>query len=154
MKAGQVIEMSPKEKISCIRSGADGGPFVFDMELGPRGSGPPKHTHDEGDETIEVLSGEIVFVVGRTKHLLSAGEQLTLTPADAHTFYNPSRTESVVCRVTHGSRFERALEMTRFPDMAHYITVVDPGASRMASPFVRATLRIAALFRSRGAATA
>lgn len=151
MKVGEEVRPSPGERIVCVQSGRDGGPFIFEMELGPRVKGPPMHAHDEGDEVVEVLEGEIVFRVGGEDRTLRAGEALTLTPADAHTFWNPSPTAPVRCRVVHGARFERAISQPDFSRMAMYLTWVDAGASRMASPAVRGVLWLVALFgRLRG----
>ncbi len=56
----------------------------------------------------------------------------------------PSKTDPVRCRVTHGARFERGMSQPDFTRMAIYISFVDPGASRMASPLVRGLLRLVA----------
>lgn len=109
MREGEVARPQPGEKVTCIRSGLGGGPFIFDVELAPGTGGPPTHTHDEGDEIVEVLEGEVVFRVNGEEKLLRAGDSLTLTPKDAHTFWNPSKTDRVVARVTHGPRFERLI---------------------------------------------
>jgi len=143
MNPGETFHPSPNETFTCIRSGADGGAFVFEMELGPSGSGPPMHSHDEGDEVIEVLSGTIEFKLRDGWERYGPGETLTLTPSDPHTFRNPSGSESVRCLVSTGHRFERAIQ----PDLmrtAMYLVDVDPGASRMASPVIRATLWVLA----------
>ena len=133
MREGEVCAVSPQETVTCIRSGLDGGAFVFDLELAPGAKGPPTHTHDEGDETIEVLDGEIAFRVnGEVRHL-HPGDVLTLTPDDPHTFWNPSRDRPVTCRVTHGARFERLIAQPDMMSILMYIAFVDPGASRPAS---------------------
>jgi uncharacterized cupin superfamily protein len=151
MREGEVHSPSEGETITCIRSGQGGGSFIFDLELAPGFKGPPMHSHDEGDETIEVHSGEIVFRVGKENKHLRAGESLTLRSDQPHTFWNPSRSESVRCRVTHGSRFERLISQPDFTSLAMYIAHVDPGASRLANPVVRAVVRVvAALGKLRG----
>lgn len=149
MRVGEVLD-SDGEKITCLQSSSSGGPFVFEMALAPGKRGPPSHSHDEGDELIEVLEGEIVFEVSGEERLLKAGESLRLTPGDAHTFWNPSKTTTVRCRVVHGPRFERAMGQlagggSGFARLAMFLTYVDPGASRMASPLVRFFLRAVAL---------
>lgn len=151
MNKGETIHPSPGESITCVRSGRDGGPFIFDMILGPGVSGPPTHTHDEGDEIIEVTEGEIVFVVDGRAQAMKAGDRATITPAMAHTFHNPSKTTPVHCRVTHGGRFERAVSQPGFTQLAMVLSTIDPGASRMRSPLVRAVLHLIAFFgRLRG----
>lgn len=151
MREGEITKPGPGETITCIRSGQVGGPFIFDLELAPGCKGPPMHTHDEGDETIEVTSGTIAFRVGKEVKELGPGESLTLTPEQPHTFWNPSRTDPVTCRVTHGARFERVIAQPDLTSIAMYLVSVDPGASRTASPLARALLRvIAAVGRLRG----
>jgi uncharacterized cupin superfamily protein len=118
---------------------------VFELELAPKGKGPPVHTHDEGDETIEVLEGEITFRVRGQDRTLRAGESLTLTPADPHTFWNPSKTSPVRCKVTHGSRFERAIVQPTFPALVVYLALVDPGASRTQNGLVASVMKVIAI---------
>ncbi|MBE7447469.1 MAG: cupin domain-containing protein [Kofleriaceae bacterium] len=146
MREGEVVTPSPGEKITCIRSGQAGGPFIFELELAPGKGGPPTHTHDEGDETIEVLEGRITFVVNGRKRTLAAGERVTLTPEDAHTFYNPSKTETLRAKVIHGARFERAVDQPSLRAVLVYLAYVDPGASRATNPLMGAFVRVVAWF--------
>jgi quercetin dioxygenase-like cupin family protein len=151
MHENEVARPSPGETITCIRSGQSGGPFIFDLELAPGAGRPPMHTHDEGDETIEVLEGEIVFRVKGVDRHLRAGDSLTLTPDDPHTFWNPSKTASVRARVTHGARFERLIAQPNMLSMLTYLAYVDPGASRATSWAVNLVVRVAGMFgRLRG----
>lgn len=144
MREGEVARPAPGEKVTCIRSGQSGGPFIFEVELGPGVGGPPTHTHDEGDERVEVLEGEVVFRVNGKKHHLRAGSSLTLTPRDAHTFWNPSNTNPVRARVVHGARFERLIAQPDFTSLLMYLVYVDPGASRPAHPVMRVLVRVVA----------
>lgn len=113
------------------------------------------HSRNEGDERIDVLEGEIVFVVQGDQRTLRAGESLMLTQAMPHTFWNPSRTTSVHCLVHHGARFERAIAQRNLTRMAMFLTFVAPGASGMARPLVRGVLALVAWFdRLRGLAPA
>jgi quercetin dioxygenase-like cupin family protein len=144
MREGEVHQVSPSETITCVRSGLNGGSFVFDFELAPGAKGPPMHTHDEGDEIIEVTQGEIVFrVEGEDRHL-QGGDVLTLTPDEPHTFWNPSRTQTVKCRVTHGARFERLIAQPGLMHILMYMAFVDPGSSRPANRVVRVFVRMIA----------
>jgi mannose-6-phosphate isomerase-like protein (cupin superfamily) len=144
MNEGEVVKLSPGETITCIRSGQSGGAFVFDLELAPGAGHPPTHTHDEGDETIEVLEGEMAFRVNGAEKLLRKGDQLTLTPKDAHTFWNPSKTTALRARVIHGARFERLVAQPGFLALIMYLTYVDPGASRATHPVMKALMRVVA----------
>ncbi len=145
MREGEVVHPSPGETVRCLRSGSSGGPFIFECELAPGAKGPPTHTHDEGDETVEVLAGEVVFRVHGQERRLKAGESLTLSPSQPHTFWNPSKTTPVRARVTHGARFERLIAQPGLLAIARYLTEVDPGASRTHHPVMRVALRVLAL---------
>jgi quercetin dioxygenase-like cupin family protein len=151
MRETEVTRPSPGETITCIRSGQSGGPFIFELELAPGAGRPPVHTHDEGDETIDVLEGEMVFRVNGVNRHLRAGDSLTLTPDDPHTFWNPSKTEVVRARVTHGARFERLIAQPDMTSMLMYLAYVDPGASRATSSMVNLVVRVVGWFgRLRG----
>jgi hypothetical protein len=63
-----------------------------------------------------------------------------------HTFWNPSKTEPVRARVTHGGRFERLIAQPSFLAMIVYGCYVDPGASRPSHPMMRAMSRVLAWF--------
>jgi quercetin dioxygenase-like cupin family protein len=151
MREGEVAHPNPGETIRCIRSGQGGGAFIFELELAPGTKGPPTHTHDEGDETIEVLEGEIAFRVRGKVTTLRKGESLRLTPSDPHTFWNPSKTARVLCVVHHGARFERLIAQPSFTTLAMYLAFVDRGASRASNPAVSAVVWLVALLgRLRG----
>ncbi|MCB9600217.1 MAG: cupin domain-containing protein [Sandaracinus sp.] len=144
MREGEVVHPSPGETVRCLRSGSAGGPFVFEVELAPGAKGPPTHTHDEGDEVVEMLAGEVVFRIHGREQRLKAGDRLTLTPADPHTFWNPSKTTPARARVTHGARFERLIAQPSLLAIARYLTEVDPGASRTHHPLMRVGLHVIA----------
>ena len=69
---------------------------------------------------------------------------MTLTPRDPHTFWNPSRTDVLRARVTHGARFERAIAQPGITPMLVYLTYVDPGASRATNPMMKIVARMIA----------
>ncbi|MEZ5561031.1 MAG: cupin domain-containing protein [Pseudomonadales bacterium] len=130
MREGETIRPGNGERVTGIRSGLNGGPLIFEFERKPGGKGPPTHTHDESDETIEVIDGEIVSCINGEDRLLRAGDRCTLTPAHAHTFWNPSKTNPVRAIVTRGSRFERMIAQPRLTAMFMYGGFVDSGVSR------------------------
>lgn len=141
MRNGETLIPGKGERITCIQSGVNGGPFIFEFELEPGVKGPPMHTHEEGNETFEVLEGEIEIRVGRRVHRCRAGDRLTLTPDDPHTFRNPSGSHNVRCRVEHGGRFERAIVQRGLPQLAVYIHRVDAGSIRVHNPVLRVMMR-------------
>lgn len=160
MKPGQVIQMHRDEQITCIRSGADGGRFEYEVRLGPGVDGPPMHSHAEGPEHVEMLEGAIEFVFADgERRILRAGDTLDIPAGRAHTFKNASKTEAVHARGSHGHRFERAVDQfapggPSFTRLCRYLVGIDPHASYMVSPAVRAMMRVVALVgRVRGVTT-
>lgn len=160
MKAGDVIQLHRDEQITCLRSGSDGGRFVFEMRLGPGVDGPPMHSHDEGPEVVEVVSGGVEFrFADGERRLLKAGDRLEIPAGRAHTFRNPSKTEPLICRGEHGHRFERAMDQfapggAAFTRMCRYVVGVDPRATYMHGRVVRFGMRVVALIgRVRGVQT-
>jgi mannose-6-phosphate isomerase-like protein (cupin superfamily) len=151
MHRGQTISPGKGERITCIQSGIDGSPFIFDFELDPGIKGPPLHTHEEHDERITVLSGEFGLQIGDTRRVCRAGESVLLKPQDPHTFWNASSTSIVRCRVEHGGRFERAIIQPDLVRLAMFINDVDPGAIRVHNAALRLLMsvlaKIGALFR-------
>lgn len=55
-------------------------------QLGPRGFGPPLHSHDREAEGFYVLDGEVSFIVGEHETTASAGSFLFVPPGMAHSF--------------------------------------------------------------------
>ena len=144
MREGQTIFPGKGERITCIRSGADGGPFIFDFELDPGIKGPPMHTHEQHDEIINVLDGEFGLQIGSLRRTCRAGESIHLTPADPHTFWNASSTSIVRCRVEHGGRFERAIIQPDLVRLSMFINGVDPGSIRVHHAGLRLLMSILA----------
>ncbi len=145
MREDEVIRPTPYETLRCIRSAQQGGPFVFELELAPGGKGPPRHYHEDQEEIVEMLEGEIVFRVGSYERRLGPGGRLVLRPGEVHTFYNPSRTTPARARVTAGPSFERFIAQPSLTAKLMYLVYVDPAASRMVNPLVRAAARVIAL---------
>src|SRR5688572_25269153 len=144
MRAGETIR-DDGETITCLRSSSDGGRFEYEVELAAGKGGPPTHHHAEGPEVVEVIEGEIVFVVEGREHHLRAGDRLEIAAGVPHTFRNPSRERAVRARGWHGPRFEAAIGQLAgggptFTRLARYLTEVDPHASYMVSPLIRTVL--------------
>jgi quercetin dioxygenase-like cupin family protein len=151
MIEGQTVRPGPGERLTCLRSGEDGGDFVFEFEVAPGSRGPERHSHDEGDETIEVKSGTLEVEVNGEWTRLGPRQSVTLRPGDVHTFRNASRDEPVICIGTAGPRFERLIEITNVLEACYYMTYVDPGASRIHDRWLLALIRaIAAVARLGG----
>jgi mannose-6-phosphate isomerase-like protein (cupin superfamily) len=160
MKAGDVIQMDRNERITCIKSGADDGRFIYEVWLGPGVEGPPMHSHAEGPEVVEMVAGAIEFeFADGEKRLLRPGDRLEIPAGRVHTFRNASKTEPCVGRGEHGHRFERAIDQftpgrANFVRLCRYLVTVDPHASYMHSRGVRAMMRVvSAIGRLRGVDT-
>src|SRR5579859_7260305 len=55
-------------------------------QLGPRGFGPPLHSHNREAEGFYVLDGEVSFTVGDRQTSASAGAFVFVPPDTAHSF--------------------------------------------------------------------
>lgn len=51
---------------------------LIEVTLPPHGKGPPLHIHDRFEEEFEVISGKLTVTLGKTKHLLEAGDRRML----------------------------------------------------------------------------
>jgi mannose-6-phosphate isomerase-like protein (cupin superfamily) len=156
MDAGSIVSPGKGEVFKCVRSAKDGG-GEFELEMNAGVDGPPTHSHPEA-EHVEVVSGECTFWLDGKEHRLRAGDRLVIPPGVPHTF-KITGSEKMIGRGIHGGRFERAVDQFGgdghgFTRMAMYLTYVDPQASYMKSPLVRAFLRVvAATGRLRGITT-
>jgi mannose-6-phosphate isomerase-like protein (cupin superfamily) len=154
MRIGDVVT-DENETFTVTRSAGDGDRFHFDLVLAPGASGPPLHTHEEVEQ-VDILSGTIVFSLDGVDRTFSAGDKFDIPPGCVHSFRNPSKTEQLRARGTHGGRFERLVDQLaggrpRFLRLCLYLSSVDPHASYMVNPAVRLVMRAAAWFaRMRG----
>ena len=60
----------------------------------PGGGAGPLHRHLHQSERFEVLDGAILVRLGRTEHVVSAGESFTIPAGAAHTFVNHTDEEA------------------------------------------------------------
>ena len=110
-----IINPVSGEKVTflSISSETNGLKTVIEIELQPKGEGPPPHYHKAYDETFHILEGELSIQLGRELKTLKKGETLTVNKYQQHTFRNDSL--SVVklqVTVTPGHEgFENALSI-------------------------------------------
>lgn len=95
-------------------AGESGGKrTVIDLEVAG-GGGPPGHSHDEHEERIDVLEGEIeVTMEGRIRRL-GPGEHVIIRPGQVHGWRNPSAEKVLRFRGMHtpgNPGFETALRV-------------------------------------------
>ena len=64
--------------------------LVSILEFGLDGwqAGPDLHVHDQSDEMVHVLSGELAMQVGDDRHILGRGDVAWVPRGTAHTFGN------------------------------------------------------------------
>ncbi len=67
-------------------TGAETGSWELVEQLGPRGFGPPLHSHNREAEGFYVLDGEVSFTIGDRETLASAGAFVYVPPGTAHGF--------------------------------------------------------------------
>jgi mannose-6-phosphate isomerase-like protein (cupin superfamily) len=91
--AGQsVVNPSTGERVMFVRTAADTGGEVLEMELiWPRkGERAPAHVHPEMEERYEVLGGIAAFHIGGHERTAGPGEVVTVPPGTTHLAWNPT----------------------------------------------------------------
>ena len=90
-----------------VDPGDDGSMTVVEF-LAPRGFGPPLHVHDDEDEVMVVLDGEIVFRSGEEEQVGGPGSTVFLPHGVPHTFQvvsESARFTTVAARLHGAPRF-------------------------------------------------
>ncbi|HYV94752.1 MAG TPA: cupin domain-containing protein [Chitinophagales bacterium] len=96
--------------------------YVFEI-ISPAGNGVPPHVHEDEDEVIYVMSGELEVMIGDRKFKASAGDYLNFVRHVPHAFMNvgslPAKT---LWYISPGEKFEEFFDQlsvlsTSQPDM-------------------------------------
>lgn len=90
-----------------IDSEDNGGAFAVIEETSPPGGGPPPHLHQQEDEALYVLEGEVEFLVGEDTIKADAGSCAYVPRGLLHTFKNVGTTPSRVLGVITPGGFEK-----------------------------------------------
>lgn len=81
--------------------------LVGETWTAPGGGAGPLHRHLHQSERFDVLAGAITVRVGRRRHVISAGESITIPAGVAHTFVNHTDAEAhFLATFTHPGRLE------------------------------------------------
>src|SRR3954447_2928101 len=72
----------------------DPGVLIGETWVSPGGGAGPLHRHLHQEERFEVHDGAITVRLGRTRHVLQAGDRFTVPPGAAHTFVNHTDEEA------------------------------------------------------------
>jgi len=77
-RGGEVINLPGGDKVYVKVSTQDsnGALFLTEQPITRRGSGPPKHYHEEQDELFYCLAGEYVVEIGDRRFRLSPGDSV------------------------------------------------------------------------------
>lgn len=109
-----VVNQATGEQITFLQTAkeTDGKYLHIEVTLPPHGNGPPLHTHDQFEESFEVISGKLTVTLGKTEYILEKGDERTVAIGTAHTFTN-KHDESVTFRVilTPPSQFEESVRI-------------------------------------------
>src|SRR3954452_23162669 len=68
--------------------------LIGETWVSPGGGAGPLHRHLHQEERFEVHEGAITVRLGRTRHMLEAGEIFTVPPGAPHTFVNDTDEEA------------------------------------------------------------
>ena len=74
----------------------DPGVLVGETWVSPGGGAGPLHVHLHQAETFRVLAGAITVRLGRTRHVVAAGETFHIPAGAPHTFVNHTDGEAHV----------------------------------------------------------
>ncbi len=114
--AGQTISNPVSgERITFVKTAADtdGELLTIDMTLAPDGHVPGAHVHPEQEERFEVVSGTMVFRMGRKKVVAGPGDVVVVPPGVAHKFSNGGDEEArVLVEVRPALKMEELFEST------------------------------------------
>ncbi len=95
-----------------VAGGADGTLSAVEF-VAPHGFGPPLHRHDDEDEIIVVLDGEVAFRSGELETVATAGATAFLPRCVPHTFQvlsDTARILSITGSATGAPRFDAMVE--------------------------------------------
>jgi len=133
--------------------------LVGETWAAPGGGAGPLHVHLRSSERFDVLEGAITVRLGRTRHVVRAGESFTIPAGAPHTFLNhtdeeahflatftdPGRLEAfftdLLDRDGRPSLGELADLMGRYPDEFFYAPYVPVGVQRALAAVVRGCAR-------------
>lgn len=82
---------------------------VMEATVPPNG-GPPRHLHHNEDETMLVLSGEIIFFLGDTSRALKKGDFIFAPRGVPHHFKNTGTKEAILLETATPAGVERFFE--------------------------------------------
>lgn len=91
LKAGAVLDFGPLGMTFHVKKTASdtgGRSLEMEWELAPGTGGTPVHIHPQATESYAVLDGELGVFVGGAWRTLSAGESVSVSPGQPHTFRN------------------------------------------------------------------
>jgi mannose-6-phosphate isomerase-like protein (cupin superfamily) len=103
------------ETITFLQTAADtdGELLAIDMTLAPDGHVPGAHVHPEQEERFEVVSGTMVFRMGRKKVVAGPGDVVVVPPGVTHKFRNGGDEEArVLVEVRPALKMEELFENT------------------------------------------
>ena len=84
--AGQEIHGQDGFVLRLVRTGAETGGEVLEMEAGYSGTGgmPPEHLHPHQTERFAVLEGNVRAIIGGAERRYGAGETFEVAPGTPH----------------------------------------------------------------------
>lgn len=90
-----------------VTAAQSGGDYVVIHDVMPRGKATPLHYHPSFDETVYVISGEVLVHIDGVEHLATAGSVASITRGVPHALLVTSEEARIVGFVTPGDVFER-----------------------------------------------
>ena len=94
--AGEVVELPGGERIVFVKTAAETGGELLEMEAHytPGRRPPPEHYHPHQEERFTGITGKMAARVGGTERTLAPGDELVVAPGVNHTFWNAGAEET------------------------------------------------------------
>jgi mannose-6-phosphate isomerase-like protein (cupin superfamily) len=103
-----ITDKTTGQRITFVESTPERVVSRVDLPAGAKG--PPRHRHVRFDETFAVEEGELTLRLFRGRRRLRAGESVTVSPGQVHTFENVSSGRTTfVCTVAPAWHFEEGI---------------------------------------------
>lgn len=84
---GRLVDLGQDKVLVKVEPTPSSGFAMVEYVLAP-GNGPGQHAHEDCNETYVVLEGELVFRLGRERHVLPPGGMVHVPAGAVHGFRN------------------------------------------------------------------
>lgn len=131
--AGNGTPVGPGLELRVPAASTAGSISVHEGVLAP-GAEVPRHVHDEADQLLYVVEGEIEVTVGEASFVARGGDLVSKPHGVAHGFANGGDLPARVLEITVGDSFERLTLAVARSDIADFASLQAAHGVHPASP--------------------